>query len=131
MPLAYFEDAERYINDRWASVIWPQIQRLDFSVTLDFAAGHGRNSARLAQVARTLYAVDPSPEAVEFMRRRFAGFDSSRCLIQVVKDNGYDLAAIPSATITALYSFNSMVPSRSGWWRPTCPSSSASSERKS
>jgi len=104
---AYYADAEKYIRAQWDQLIWPMIRDFDFSVTLDFACGQGRNTALLANVAKELYAVDANPDALEVARQRFAG--KQRCPINVILNNGQDLSAIASGTISALYSFDSMV----------------------
>jgi SAM-dependent methyltransferase len=106
---AYYDDAERYIEDQWKSLIWPEIQHFNFEVTLDFAAGHGRNSAKLEKLAKRLYAVDANPDAVQFLRRRFEGRGQTPCAVSVIQNNGVDLNEVPNGVITALYSFDSMV----------------------
>ena len=105
---AYYDDAEDYIEDQWKSLIWPEIQHFNFDVILDFAAGHGRNSARLAKLGAKLYVVDANPEAAQFLRRRFAEREA-QCVVSVIQNNGVDLADIPTGAITTLYSFDSMV----------------------
>src|SRR5580698_5215177 len=54
----YYDDAEPYMEAQWNSLVWPEIQNFNFDVTLDFAAGHGRNTSMLARHARKLYSVD-------------------------------------------------------------------------
>jgi ubiquinone/menaquinone biosynthesis C-methylase UbiE len=105
----YYDDAERYIEEQWKSLIWPEIQHFNFDVTLDFAAGHGRNSAQLANLAKKLYVVDANPEAVQFLRRRFEEHAQTPCAVSVIQNNGVDLRDIPAGAITTLYSFDSMV----------------------
>jgi ubiquinone/menaquinone biosynthesis C-methylase UbiE len=106
---AYYDDAERYIEGQWKSLIWPEIQHFNFEVTLDFAAGHGRNSTNLAKLAKKLYIVDANPEAVQFLRQRFEGDAQTQCTVSVIQNNGIDLSEVPSGAVTALYSFDSMV----------------------
>lgn len=105
----YYNDAEACMQVQWSGMIWPAIKDFNFENTLDFAAGHGRNSALLARLAKRLYVVDANPEAVRHLEVRFASQDPNECAIQVIHNNGLDLRAIPSNTITALYSFDSMV----------------------
>jgi SAM-dependent methyltransferase len=102
---AYYDDAEPAIEVQWQALIWPHIQNFNFDVTVDFAAGHGRNSAKLAKLASKLYVVDANPDAAQFLRRRFKGEGR----ITVVQNNGMDLTDVPTGTITAFYSFDSMV----------------------
>jgi protein-L-isoaspartate O-methyltransferase len=93
----YYDDAESYIEVQWQSLIWPEIQNFNFDVTLDFAAGHGRNSAKLAKLASKLYVVDANPDAVQFLRRRFEGQSQT---VSVIQNNGVDLAGVPTGVIT-------------------------------
>ena len=106
---AYYKDAEKYIQKQWDETIWPVIRDFDFSVTLDFACGHGRNTALLARHAKHIYAVDANPRAVEAATRRFAGFDRKACSIEVILNSGRDLKAIPTGVVSTLYSFDSVV----------------------
>jgi SAM-dependent methyltransferase len=105
----YYDEAESQMEAQWKALIWPEIQHFNFDVTLDFAAGHGRNSAMLAGLAKRLYDVDANPEAVEFLRRRFEGRGETPCAVSVIQNNGVDLRDIPAGVITTLYSFDSMV----------------------
>jgi SAM-dependent methyltransferase len=102
---AYYEDAERVMEVQWKAIVWPEIQHFNFDVTLDFAAGHGRNSAKLEKLAKRLYVVDANPDAVQFLRRRFEGHRA----VSVIQNNGIDLRDVPTGAITTLYSFDSMV----------------------
>lgn len=106
---AYYDDAEQYIDTQWKTLIWPEIQNFNFDTSLDFAAGHGRNTAKLAQISRHVYAVDANPDAAQFLRRRFEGTQMGWCPVTVIQNNAVDLHQIESGSITALYSFDSMV----------------------
>jgi SAM-dependent methyltransferase len=106
---AYYEDAEKCMQRQWDAMIWPVIRDFDFSVTLDFACGHGRNTVLLARHAKRIYAVDANPRAVEVAARRLVDFDRKGCSIEVILNNGRDLHAIPSGAVTTLYSFDSVV----------------------
>lgn len=59
------------MESQWRTTIWPYIRECDFSCVVELAAGHGRNGARLLEVARTLHLVDINLENVEILRRRF------------------------------------------------------------
>ena len=106
---AYYDQAEQVFDVQWRDLILPRLKNLDLQIILDFAAGHGRNSARLLELAKQIYLVDANPDAVEFLRQRFAHHDQQRCSLQVVQNNGKDLREIPSNAISLLYSFDSMV----------------------
>src|ERR1700733_1049057 len=105
----YYDDAEPHIENQWKSIIWPEIRNFNFDVTLDFAAGHGRNSSNLAKLAKRLYVVDANPDAVQFLRQRFGEDAQSECAVSVIQNNGVDLSEVPSGTVTTLYSFDAMV----------------------
>ena len=101
----YYEVAEAHMDELWESLIWPRIRHLDFSRTLDLATGHGRNAAKLRQVADQLILVDINDECLKACRKRFgkdAGF-------RYVRTNGYDLASIESEHVSLVYSFDAMV----------------------
>ncbi|HXB73616.1 MAG TPA: class I SAM-dependent methyltransferase [Candidatus Acidoferrales bacterium] len=107
--VGYYDEAEPGMDVQWNGLIWPQIKSLNFDIALDFAAGHGRNTAKLASLAKQLYVVDANPEAVQFLRERFSDHDQTRCSLQVIHNNGKDLRDVPSNAISLLYSFDSMV----------------------
>ena len=100
----YYRDAERSINEQWSGLIWPIIEGCDFTITLDLAAGHGRNTAKLLEVAGKVIAVDVNDIAP--MRRRF-GPDSDRLVL--IRNNGFDLSAIADESVTFVYCWDAMV----------------------
>jgi hypothetical protein len=69
----WFDEAEASMQSQWNDPIWPLIRRADFSTTLEIAPGAGRNSARLAEHARTLHLVDLNRYALDRCRERFHG----------------------------------------------------------
>lgn len=101
----YYDEAEAAMEYQWQALIWPMISGADFACTVEVAAGHGRNSERLRQLAERLYLVDINSENIDFLKHRFAGSDG----IVFVQNNGVDLAGIPDASATFVYSFDSMV----------------------
>src|SRR4051812_5392410 len=70
---AYFAEAESAAETQWQRIILPFLQieatGIDLSVTMDLAAGHGRNSVRLLPMAGTLHIVDIHASNVEICRR--------------------------------------------------------------
>jgi SAM-dependent methyltransferase len=103
---AYYEEAERGMEIQWAGLIWPLIHAgSDFSVTLDLAAGHGRNTEMLRRVSGRVIAVDVNASNVEFIRQRFADHPE----VDVVQNSGLDLGPIPDESVTFVYSFDAMV----------------------
>ena len=101
----YYGDAERYMDQQWIQLIWPIIGGSDFSTTLELAPGHGRNTAKLLPLATRIYAVDINQTNVDFLRRRFEGAKN----IEAIRNDGAGLDAIENASITFVYSFDSMV----------------------
>lgn len=101
----YFAAAEASMDAQWRDLIWPRISGLDFTRVLDLAAGHGRNSVKLSEVARTVVIVDINDECLDACRRRFGGNPS----VSYVKTTGASLAGVDDASVTLVYSFDSMV----------------------
>lgn len=101
----YYDDAERDMDVQWRDLVWPMIQGADFSTTLDLAAGHGRNTARLLEQGGRVIAVDINQTNIDFMRRRFG----DRPDVTLIRNLGTDLREVPGASVTFLYSFDAMV----------------------
>jgi SAM-dependent methyltransferase len=78
---------------------------MDFTHTLDLAAGHGRNSEFLLHYAEKLAIVDIQPANIEACRARFAG----RPNVSFYIGNGYDLQPLADGSLTAIYCFDAMV----------------------
>ncbi|HUO11021.1 MAG TPA: class I SAM-dependent methyltransferase [Phycisphaerae bacterium] len=101
----YYVRAEPQMDGLWRTLIWPMIQGADFSVTMDFACGHGRNSAKLVKHAKRLICVDVNPAAIRKCEQRFAGQPQVTCIL----NDGATLSAIDNAVLTFIYSFDSVV----------------------
>jgi ubiquinone/menaquinone biosynthesis C-methylase UbiE len=101
----YFDLAERDMEFYWNELVFPLIADCDFSVVLDLAAGHGRNTEKLRHLAGKVYVVDVNEENVEVCRRRFEGDER---LVFLTCD-GTSLAGVPDGEVTLVYSFDSMV----------------------
>ena len=101
----YFAVAEPYMDEQWKALIWPRIEKFDLTRVLDLAAGHGRNSAKLRDVAKAVVVVDINDECLDACRKRFAG--DSR--FTFVKTDGASLSGVADASISLVYSFDSMV----------------------
>jgi SAM-dependent methyltransferase len=100
----YYQQAETWFEEDWAMVL-DFISRADFSVTIDLAAGHGRNTAKLRDLAGRVYAMDIHAENVEFCRRRFAGDPR----VIPVQNRGAAFDGIADSSITFIYCFDAMV----------------------
>ncbi len=101
----YYAAAEPHIDEQWSELIWPWIDGLDFRRVMDLAAGHGRNSVKLAEVAGAIVLVDINPECLEACRERLG----SGPRFTYVQTDGYTLADVPDASVTLVYSFDAMV----------------------
>jgi len=101
----YFDNAEPHMKQQWDELIYPFIRDCDFSCVVDLAAGHGRNSDKLREVAAKIYVVDINVENTAFCRERFAGDDR----FTFITNNGIDLAGLADNSITLVYCFDAMV----------------------
>lgn len=102
---AYFDDAEQAMEQTWTQLIGPILEKVQFEIALDIAAGRGRNSVRLADKAKRVICLDINPDNIEHMRRRFDG--GSR--FSFVQNDGMTLRGIADKSVDLAYSFNSMV----------------------
>jgi len=102
----YYTSNEAYINEQWEKLIWPRIQNADFSCVVDLACGRGRNGVKLIGLANEIYFVDINPDAIAFCRKRF---QETSAKTHFIVNNGKDLRGIPDASVTLLYSWDSMV----------------------
>jgi ubiquinone/menaquinone biosynthesis C-methylase UbiE len=104
----YFDKVEDEIDITWRKTIWPQIKDADFASTLELAPGAGRNTAKLAELASTLHAVDLNEYALERLRERFMDY-AGPCKVIIQKNDGASLPGVPDASITFVYSWDSGV----------------------
>jgi SAM-dependent methyltransferase len=104
----YFPAAEASMDRQWYTMIYPLIQNMDFTSVLDFAAGYGRNAAKLAPLSQRLTIVEPSPDAVAVLKQRFAT-PPEGCEIRIVQNSGLDLRDVESSSVSLLYSWDAMV----------------------
>src|SRR4051812_20904635 len=54
----YYDLAEPEMDKAWTELIWPFISDCDFTSVVDLAAGHGRNTEKLLQVASRVRVAD-------------------------------------------------------------------------
>src|SRR5436190_1905725 len=107
---SYYDAAEQGIERQWRELVWPFLtddpgDSINFSNTLDLAAGHGRNSAKLLPLAGNLYLVDINAENISFLRRRFGQNEKIRYHV----NNGYSLPFLSNNSISFIYCFDAMV----------------------
>jgi ubiquinone/menaquinone biosynthesis C-methylase UbiE len=101
-------EVESGIEREWTEVIWPLIREFDFTTVLELAPGAGRNTAKLAEVARVIYGVDLNQPVIDRLNKRFESH-AGPCRLNFHKNNGSRLSMIPSSSITAIYSWDSVV----------------------
>jgi len=101
----YYEPAEAWMDEAWTYMIWPFIREGDFSCVVDLAAGHGRNTRKLLEVANALYVVDINEENIKFCHQRFANENK----ITYIKNDGFTLKEIAAEAVTFVYSFDAMI----------------------
>jgi|RhiMethySRZTD1v2_1073278.scaffolds.fasta_scaffold329793_1 ubiquinone/menaquinone biosynthesis C-methylase UbiE len=101
----YYKSAERWIDQAWIQTIWPFIQRCDFSCVVDLAAGHGRNTRKLLEVAKKLYVVDINMDNIRFCQQRFAEAKN----VAYIQNDGFTLREISNEEVTLVYCFDAMV----------------------
>ncbi|WP_354677482.1 class I SAM-dependent methyltransferase [Cupriavidus plantarum] len=105
----YYADAELGMDWQWANLIEPFIREADLSVALELAPGHGRNSAKLIQQgASILHLVDVNQTCIDACRERF-GARTGDCQLHYHVTGGDSLPFIADASLTFVYSFDSMV----------------------
>ena len=102
---SYYDAAEQYMEDLWTHRIWPFIKQCDFSCVVDLAAGHGRNTRKLRDVAGKVYVVDINEENILFCRERFVGDDR----LIFIQNDGCTLNGIPDGEVTLIYCFDAMI----------------------
>jgi SAM-dependent methyltransferase len=104
----YFPAVEKLMDKHWTATIWPLITDCDFDVTLELGPGAGRNTARLAQVARCIHAVDYNEYALQRLRDRFHSW-AGPCELHFHRNRGSDLAMIGDQSVTFIYSWDAAV----------------------
>lgn len=104
----YFDLYENDIEHQWQNIIWPLIKDFDFNHTLELAPGAGRNTKKLVEVSKHIYAVDFNEYALDRLRKRFEDY-KGECRINIFKNNGSDLNMIADESVTAVYSWDSVV----------------------
>jgi len=104
----YYAEVEGSMDGQWRDIIWPLIDGCDFAATLDLAAGHGRNSNKLKDLARELWIVDINQTCIDACKARFAAYRGP-CRMHFHVNDGASLAFIPDSSLTLVYSWDAAV----------------------
>jgi ubiquinone/menaquinone biosynthesis C-methylase UbiE len=99
------------MEELWNGLVRPFVKGCDFSHTVDLAAGHGRNSVKLAELAERLTIMDIQPGNIEVCKKRFAGRTNTSFIV----NNGFDLRPLHDCDVTLVYCFDAMVHFDSDW----------------
>ncbi len=103
---SYHELATHQMDQQWSGLIQPVLARhnIDYTVTMDFACGRGRNTTKLSPLSKKMILVDVNPENIAIVRQRFSP-ETHRFVL----NSGYDVNEIESESVTFIYSFDAVV----------------------
>jgi ubiquinone/menaquinone biosynthesis C-methylase UbiE len=103
----YYDKVETYSPVQWRNRILPFIgdTPVDYSVSMDLAAGHGRNSAQLLKRCKRLHIVDINQENIDFCRNRFGASEQ----ISYHLTNGYELPFLADDELSFVFCWDAMV----------------------
>jgi ubiquinone/menaquinone biosynthesis C-methylase UbiE len=104
---SYHGAAARDMDQQWKTLIEPVLAHypIDYSRTIDFAAGYGRNTRKLLEAgAAHVTMVDVNPECVAHLETHFP-----RDRTSAVLNDGAGLAGLDTSAFTFLYTFDAMV----------------------
>jgi SAM-dependent methyltransferase len=104
---SYHGAAASHMDQQWKTLIGPILAHypIDYSRTIDFAAGYGRNTRKLLEAgAGHVTMVDVNPECVAHLETNFP-----RDRTSVVLNDGAGLVSLDTSAFTFLYTFDSMV----------------------
>ena len=104
----YFTAAEPFMAWQWENVIWPIVDGSDFSVVLELAPGHGRNTELLRRHAGEIHLVDVNQSCLDACKARF-GDQAGGCRLFYHLTDGTGLRSVADTSITFGYSWDSMV----------------------
>ncbi len=104
---AYHDAAQATMDRQWSTLITPFLDQaeIDYTTSIDFACGRGRNAEKLLTRAKRVIMIDVNPENIEFCEQRFAGNEN----VSIVQNDGTNISAVASGSASFLYSFDAMV----------------------
>jgi hypothetical protein len=105
--VSYHGRAAADMDQQWKTLIGSILAQvpIDYSRTIDFAAGYGRNTAKLLEAgAAHVTMVDVNPDCIAHLEKYFPHDRTS-----VLLNDGMGLSALETAAFTFLYTFDAMV----------------------
>ena len=87
------------------SIAYRMFSKMDLSTVVELACGKGRHVSKYSSLAGEVILVDILEKNIDFCRERF----NEEKNIKFYKNNGYDLAQLKSGSVTALFTYDSMV----------------------
>lgn len=105
--VSYHGTAASDMDAQWETLIKPLLARypIDYSRTIDFAAGYGRNTRKLLEAgAEHVTMVDVNPDCVQHLEKNFP-----RDCTTAVSNDGEGLSGLNTEAFTFLYTFDAMV----------------------
>ncbi len=102
---SYFAEAEAHMPSLWAKLVWPFIADCAFTNVVDLAAGQGRNTQFLCEMAEHVTVIDIQPGNIAICKERFA----DRTGVSFLVNNGFDFNPVPDGQISLIYCFDAMV----------------------
>lgn len=102
----YYDEAEKWTYIWWSDSrpFKRMFDRMDQTVLLELACGHGRHGVRAQQTAGRLLLMDVLPENVEFCRNRIKGDN-----VEIMLNNGFDFKPVEDEAVTGIYCYDAMV----------------------
>jgi FkbM family methyltransferase len=101
----YYDDAEAAMDRQWSTMIWPCIRFCAFDDVIDLACGHGRNTAKLAEISGKVIAIDVNRENIDFCVERFRNTPN----VDARVSDGKSFPGVGSESISLVYCFDAMV----------------------
>ena len=103
----YYRDAEK-----WTHVFWDQntvfkrlFDKLDLSCVVELAAGHGRHSEIVAQIAEKIIVMDVFLENIEVCRKRLRKFSN----VTFRHCRGYAYDGVEASSVSSIFCYDAMV----------------------
>lgn len=104
----YFADNEQFMDWQWEHVIKPNLAGQQVRRVLEIAAGYGRNTAKLADIAEEIWVTDVNASCIAACEKRFVDWTGS-CRLHFVQTDGLGFRGVPEGRIDFIYSWDSMV----------------------